>query len=1031
MSKFTDIFIKRPVLATVVSLFILIFGVRAWYSMPLREYPKMENTVVTITTAYPGASAKLIQGFITTPLEKAVAGADGVDYFTSQSNDNVSSIKAYVRLNFDPDKAFTNIMSKVQQVKGQLPKESGDPVIVKKTGSNVSLMYMSFSSPVMSPEQVTAYISQVVQPKLETVPGVADVQILGGSNYAMRIWLRPRKMAALGITSADVSAALQQNNFQTAAGKIKGKYIQVSVNASTDLQSQAQFAKMIVKNDPKAGVVRLRDVARVQLGSDDYDSSVSFNNKKAVFISIDPTPTANPLTVMASVKAMLPKLARSYPPSLQAAVVYDATKYIKASLYEVIKTIIEAALIVIAIIFLFLGSLRTVLIPVITIPLSLIGVFGIMLTLGYSINLLTLLALVLAIGLVVDDAIVVVENTYRHIEEGMLPFEAALKGAREIAMPIIAMTITLAAVYAPIGFMGGITGSLFTEFAFTLAGAVIISGILALTLSPMMCSKLLKPELSEGKFVKTVDRIFSALKAAYQSMLDSVLNKPKAVAVFAVIVLVSATFFYINAPKQLAPQEDHGAVLTIISGPEYANLDYMQKYTDELGRIYSTFPSLSDQFIINGMGSSNSGIAMMMLKPWDQRSKTEAQVYKSLAPDLKKIAGIQAFPVRLPPLPTSGGGLPIQLVLTSTGSYQELYQVMQKIVQKAQNSGMFIIASGSLKFNKPIININIDRSLASALGVNMQTVAQNLALSLGGNYINRFTMYNRSYEVIPQLDRQYRTNVQQLDQIYLKSMSNNLVPLSSIATYTHQVAPNSLTRFNQLNSATVSALLVPGQTMGSAIAYLKAQANKALPANVSYDFAGQSRDYVKEGSALIFAFAFSIIIIFLVLAAQFESFSSPLIVMTSVPMAICGALLPLNWGLATINIYTQIGLITLIGLISKHGILMVDFADKLLGKSTISRRDAILQAAGTRLRPVLMTTAAMILGVVPLVLATGAGAVSRFDIGLTIASGMFIGTMFTLLVVPAMYILRARSILTVLLSAALIDLVLYFIFYII
>ncbi len=1030
MSKFTDIFVKRPVLATVVSLFILLFGARAWYSMPLREYPKMENTVVTITTAYPGASAKLIQGFITTPLEKAVAGADGVDYFTSQSNDNVSTITAYVRLNFDPDKAFTNIMSKVQQVKGQLPKESGDPVIVKKTGSNISLMYMSFSSSMMSPEQVTAYISQVVQPKLETVPGVAQVQILGGSNYAMRIWLKPRKMAALGITAADVSAALQQNNFQTAAGKIKGKYIQVSVNASTDLQTQAQFAKMIIKNDPKGGVVHLRDVARVQLGSDNYDSSVSFNNKKAVFISIDPTPTANPLTVMAGVRAMLPELAKSYPPSLKAAVVYDATKYIKASLYEVIKTIIEAALIVIVIIFLFLGSIRTVIIPVVTIPLSLIGVFGIMLALGYSTNLLTLLALVLAIGLVVDDAIVVVENTYRHIEDGMLPFEAALKGAREIAMPIIAMTITLAAVYAPIGFMGGITGSLFTEFAFTLAGAVIISGILALTLSPMMCSKLLKPELGEGKLVKVIDRSFLSLKKAYQAMLDSVLNKPNAVAIFAVIVLVSATFFYINAPKQLAPQEDHGAVLTIISGPEYANLDYMQKYTNELGRIYAAFPALSDQFIINGMGSSNSGIAMMMLKPWDQR-KSEAQVYKSLAPKLKNIAGIQAFPVRLPPLPTSGGGLPIQLVLTSTGSYQELYQVMQKIVQKAQNSGMFIIASGSLKFNKPLININIDRSLASALGVNMQTVAQNLALSLGGNYINRFTMYDRSYEVIPQLDRQYRTNVQQLDQIYLKSMGNNLVPLSSIATYSHQVAPNSLTRFNQLNSATVSALLVPGQTMGSAIAYLKAQANKVLPTNVSYDFAGQSRDYVKEGSALVMAFAFSIIIIFLVLAAQFESFSSPLIVMTSVPMAICGALLPLNWGLATINIYTQIGLITLIGLISKHGILMVDFADKLIDKSDISRRDAILQAAGTRLRPVLMTTAAMILGVVPLILATGAGAVSRYDIGLTIAAGMFIGTMFTLLVVPSMYVLRSRSILTVLLSAALIDFALYIIFYLI
>ena len=1034
MAKFTDIFIKRPVMATVISLLILILGARALFVMPLRQFPKMDNTVITITTVYPGASANLVQGFITTPIEKNIAGADGIDYITSNSDDSVSTITAYVKLGFDPNVAFTNIMSRVSQVKSQLPQAAQDPVIVKKTGSAFSLLYEAFNSKVMTPQEITAYIRQVVQPNLETLPGVAQVNILGGATYAMRIWLNPKKMAALKITPSQVRSALIANNFQTAAGQVKGRYILMSVRANTDLQNVKGFRDLVIKSDSKSGsVVRLRDVARVELGSQSYDSSVYFNNKKAVFISVDPTPTANPLTVISKVLEMMPKLQKNYPTGLSSHLVYDATKFIKASIYEVTRTIIEAAIIVILIIFLFLGSIRSVIIPVVTIPLSLIGVFGAMLLMGYSINLLTLLALVLAIGLVVDDAIVVVENTYRHLAEGMSPFDAAIQGAREIATPIISMTITLAAVYAPIGFIGGVTGGLFSEFAFTLAAAVIISGVIALTLSPMMCSKFLHSNLLESKLVTTVDTLFERMVNFYKGVLTGVLSRRKIVSGFAVGVLVSCVFLYLNAPKEMAPYEDQGVLLSLITGPKYANIDYMNKFAKPLEAIYDKIPAKQDQMVINGMGAVNSGMSLLMLKPWGERKEGEAAVFKTLSKQVKTIAGNQVVSIRVPPLPSSGGGMPIQFELLSTGNYQQLYNLAKTMQMKAMQSGRFLFIVESLKYNKPIVNLHINRSLVSLLGMNMQTVAGDLASALGGNYSNYFSMGNRSYEVIPQLDRSFRSNADQLNNLYLTTPNNGLVPISSVASLSYDVMPNSLTRFNQLNSVTLQGVPMPGTTEGDALGYLQSLAKKTLPSNVSYDYAGQSREYIQEGNVLMYAFIFSLIIIFLVLAAQFESFSLPLVVMTSVPMAICGALLPLNWflksPLVTVNIYTQIGLITLIGLISKHGILMVDFANKLRAQSDVSRFDAIVKAACVRLRPVLMTTAAMILGVMPLLLASGAGAVSRFDIGLTVASGMFIGTMFTLLVVPTMYLLKARHILSILLSAALISGLIYFFFY--
>lgn len=1030
MAKFTDIFIQRPVLATVISLLLLIVGARALFDMQVRQYPKMENTKVIVTTAYPGASAQLVEGFITTPIEKEVASAEGIDYMTSSSTDGVSTITAYVTLNFDPNVAFTNILSKVQEAEQDLPKDAEQPVLDKQTGQTFSLMYLSFSSKKMSAEQITDYLTRVVQPKLETLKGVASAQILGAQTYAMRIWLNTTRMAGLGVTPNDVQAALLKDNFLSAAGHTKGEYVEISINPKTNLETPVGFENIVVKTNKAGALVRLKDVAKVELGSQTYDASVFFNGEKAVFIGINSTPSANSLSVINQVKKVLPGIEANFPPTLQGKVVYDATKYIRSSIHEVMKTIAEATLIVVIIIFLFMGSLRTVIIPVVTIPLSLVGVCFLMLLLGYSINLLTLLSMVLAIGMVVDDAIVVVENIYRHIEEGLSPREAAIKGAREIATPIITMTITLAAVYAPIGFMGGITGALFKEFAFTLASAVIISGVIALTLSPMMCSRVLTADIGKQRFVHYVDAKFDALKNAYQRFLTGVLHYRGIVVFFAFVVLTSCFFLYANSQKELAPNEDQGVVFAFVTGPQSASLKYMEKFTNQFSRIYRGVKSLEDYFIINGFNGVNTGISAIILKPWDERKQTQQQVIKKVQKEFQALGGLQIQAVGPPVLPTGGSPLPIQFVITSTSAFTQIYPVMQQLVTAAQKSGLFLFIDGSLRFNKPQIEININRSKAAQLGVGINDIAQALATSFGGNYVNRFSVEGQNYEVIPQVFDEFRYNPETLEKVYVRTKSNKLIPLSTVTSYKFTIQPNILSRFQQLNSATLEGMMMPGRTIMDGLNFLQTQAKKILPQGVTYDYAGQSRQAIEEGGALIYTFFFSIIVIFLVLSAQFESFRDPLVVMTSVPMAICGALLATNWGLATVNIYTQIGLITLIGLISKHGILMVDFANSIRDEKGVSRVDAMIEAASIRLRPVLMTTFSMILGVVPLILATGAGAHSRFDIGLIIAMGMAIGTLFTLFVVPTMYTLKAKQILLLLLSVVLSVGILYQVFYV-
>jgi hydrophobe/amphiphile efflux-1 (HAE1) family protein len=1012
MNAFTDLFIRRPVLATVVSLLILLIGGVAALKLQVRQFPQTSNTTITITTTYPGAAADVIKGFITTPIEQAVASSEGIDTLVSSSQQNVSTITLNLRLEANPDRAMADTLSKVNQVRGLLPREANDPVIVKQTGQGFALMYLSFNSDVMTASQITDYLTRVVQPRLQTVDGVANAQILGGQTFAMRIWLDPTRMASLGVTPNDVRAALAANNFTSAAGEIKSNFTQISINALTSLDSAEAFGQLVIAAHGDA-LVRLGDVSKIELGPQSSDSSSVFDGLKAVFIGVYGTPEANPLTVIDGVRQIMPSIESQLPTGLNSTIAYDSTKFIRSSIYEVAKTLIEAAAIVIVVIFLFLGNLRSTFIPIVTIPLSLIGVMIALLALGYSINLLTLLALVLGIGLVVDDAIVVVENIHRHIEDGMTPFDAAIRGAHEIALPIVAMTITLAAVYAPIGFVSGVTGALFREFAFTLAGAVIVSGFIALTLSPMMCSRLLRHDAEQGWFGRFVDRSFNRLRGAYQRRLHSTLNFRALTLLILVGVLALTGVMYASTPRELAPEEDQGILLSLIKIPQIANLDYTEKATQALYAQVKDVPEFDHLFVINGFPSVRGGFAGVLLKPWDQRARSQKQVLTDLGPKFQSVptAQIQAFSP--PALPGSTGGAPMQFVIRTTGDYVTLADVALKMQQAARESGLFLFTDVDLKFDTPQYEFKIDADKANRIGVNMSDIGTALATMLGGNYVNLFNLYGRSYQVIPQAPREFRLAPDWLTRYQLRTSNGELAPLSAVATVAEEVQPNALTSFQQLNSATLSGVPLPGRTLGDALDFLKEKSKEIFPEGYSYDFQGDSRQYEQEGNALVYVFVFALIVIYLVLAAQYESFRDPLIILIALPTALFGALLPLNvggfLGFASINIYSQIGLVTLIGLISKHGILMVDFANRLQETRGLSRRGAIEEAAAVRLRPILMTTAAMVVGMVPLILASGAGARSRFDIGLTIFAGMAIGTLFTLFVTPAVYTFLARD----------------------
>ncbi len=1003
--KFTDLFIKRPVLATVVSLLILLVGLQSMLSLNVRQYPVSNSAIVTVTTIYVGASADLIRGFITTPLEKEIASADGIDYLESNSSANASTITVHLRLNYDPNDALTQITSKVNRVRNQLPPNAEEPTIDVQVGSTTAAMYLSFTSESLEANQITDYLTRVVQPRLVSVAGVQSAQIMGGRTFAMRIWLKPERMAALGISPGQVYQALAANNALAALGATKGQAITINLNASTSLHTRDEFAQLVVREHDGA-IVRIRDIADVVLGAETYDSAVSFNGEHATFMAINVLPTANALTVIKDVRAALPDISAQMPRGMHLTIPYDATAYINDSIDEVIQTLVEALAIVVVVIFLFLGSVRSVLIPVVAMPLSLVGAFFLMLALGFTINLLTLLAMVLAIGLVVDDAIVVVENIHRHMEEGLAPVEAALKGARELGGPVIAMTITLAAVYAPIGFMGGLTGSLFKEFAFTLAGAVVVSGVVALTLSPMMCSKILRHDPNKRGFAHWLDATFDRLRLKYEQTLHSVLDYRPVTVVFVILVLLTCYPFVKFSKSELAPNEDQGFVMTMANAAPNSTVEETTRFVAQISDAFRAIPETANIFQVVGYPTRSGSFTGLVLKPWSERKRGPVELLPQITADLNAVAGLQAFAFLPPALPGGGSGAPVQFVIKSTDDPLRMSEVANDLVVRAFASGLFYFADSDLKFNQPQMNLVIDRDKAADLGVNMQQLSNDVGAMLGGGYVNFFDIQGNSYKVIPLVERSHRLNPAQILDYHVSTGRGGLVPVSTFARLDPIVQPPALNRFQQLNSATISAVPRYGVTLGQALDWFRQEAARNFPAGYQSDYAGQSRQYVQEGSALYITFGLAVVIIFLVLSAQFESFRDPFVIMLTVPLAISGALAFIFLGFASLNIYTQVGLITLVGLITKHGILIVQFANQLQDEGH-GKRSAIEHACGVRLRPILMTTAAMVLGVGPLVFASGAGAASRYNMGLIIATGMSIGTLFTLFVVPTAYMLIA------------------------
>jgi multidrug efflux pump len=1008
--SFTDIFIRRPVLSMVVSLMILVLGLKSMTSLPILQYPRTQNAIVTVTTTYYGADPAIVAGFITTPLENAIAQANGIDYMTSTSQSGTSIITVNLRLNYDSGKALTEINTKVNSVINQLPSGVQQPVLTVKVGQTIDAMYLGFNSDVLAPNQITDYLIRVVQPKLQAVTGVQTAELLGNKTFALRAWLDPIKLAAYGLTATDVSTALSSNDYIAGLGTTKGQMVQVNLTAATNLHSLSEFRNLVIKQVNNANIT-LADVANVTLGSEDYESSVGFDGKRAVYIGIQVAPAANLLDVIKGVRAVYPDIKAQQPDGLNSEIIYDSTDFVNSSINEVIQTLGEALAIVTVVVFLFLGSWRSVMIPVIAIPLSLIGTFTMLLALGFSINLLTLLALVLAIGLVVDDAIIVVENVNRHLVEGMTPLQAALTAARELAGPIIAMTIVLIAVYVPIGFQGGLTGALFTEFAFTLAGAVTVSAIIALTLTPMCCAFVLKPP-SKGKptlddrIVTFIDVRMDRLKHGYQRLLAASLHTIPVTVVFAALVLTSIYWLYSNSKNELAPQEDQGIILTQSTLAPNATLQQKLLYSAEVYRRFAAHPETAGVFQIDIVGSS---IAGWVLKSWDKREKTAGDLQPVVQKEMAGIAGARIVAFQQPPLPGSSG-LPIQFVIQTTDPFDRLDGVAKAFTAEALKSGKFIFLDNDLKIDQPQTSVVIDRAKTAQLGLKLSDVGGALGTLLGGGYVNYFGLDGRSYKVIPQVEQRYRLNADQVLDYYIKTSDGTAIPLSTVASLKTTTVPESLNHFQQVNAATISGVAAPGVITGEALATLKEIADKSLPKGYGVDYGGQSRQFVQESNGFAATFGFALIIIFLALAAQFESFRDPLIILVSVPMSIAGALIFIMLGIkgASLNIYTEVGLVTLMGLISKHGILIVEFANELQHAGR-SKREAVIEATSIRLRPILMTTAAMVLGVVPLIVASGAGAASRFNMGLVIASGLSIGTLFTLFVVPAFYILLAAD----------------------
>jgi multidrug efflux pump len=1015
--KLTDLFIRRPILAIVVNLVILIAGLQAVRSLNVRQYPRNENAAITVTTAYVGANSELVRGFITTPLERAIAAADGIDYIESQSLQNLSTIRARLRLNYDSNRALAEISAKVNQVRGDLPPEAEIPVInIETVDSQFASAYLSFSSEFLKQNEITDYLVRVVQPRLSAIEGVQRADILGARTFAMRVWLKADKMAAFGLSPGQIRQALAANNYLAAVGQTKGSLVQVNLTANTDLNTVREFQQMVVRQKGGA-VVRLGDVADIALGAEDYDTAVNFSGKTAVFIGVWALPNANSLDVIGRVRVEMANLQKEIPEQISAVVAYDGTNYIKNAVHEVEHTLAETLLIVVLVIFVFLGSMRSVLVPLVAIPVSLIGAVALMALFGFTINLLTLLAIVLSVGLVVDDAIVVVENVERHLREGLAPLAAALAGARELVGPIIAMTITLAAVYTPIALQGGLTGSLFREFALTLAGAVTISGIVALTLSPVMSAYLLKAGHQDRGFSGLVNRAFDGIRRTYARHLDMALGARGAIYTAWIVVSVLAFLMYAQSPKELAPSEDQGVVFGVVNTPSNSTLDQVTFSTREVNRTVMQIPEAAFTFQLT---FPTGGFWGLGLKPWEERERSAAQIVPDVQRRVAVIPGIQTFPI-LPPALPGGGQFPVEFVLSSTAESAEILGFAKKLQQKAATSGMFAFTPLiDVKLDQPESEIEIDRDKVAELGLSLETVAQDLSTALGGNFVNRFSVAGRSYKVIPQLLRSERLNPSQLNNIYITGPSGQLIALGAIATIRNSVVPRSLNRFQQLNAVKISGVAI--RPLDQALTYLETEAAKILPKAYSVDYTGESRQLRTEGNKFLPAFILAVVLIFLVLSAQFNSFRDPFVILAgSVPLGMFGALalaflkMPnpnmryfTDGWTTTINVYSQVGLVTLVGLVSKNGILIVQFANTLQEQG-LSKIEAVREAAVTRLRPILMTSVATICGHFPLTLVRGPGAAARNSIGIVLVAGMALGTAFTLFFVPAIYVLIARD----------------------
>lgn len=1002
--KFTDIFIKRPVMAVAISILIVILGLQAVAKLAVREYPKMTTTVITVSTTYPGADAGLIQAFVTSKLEEAIAQADNIDYLSSTSAPSSSTITVKMKLNTDPASALADVLSKVQSVRSELPSGIEDPTLTSSTGGS-GIMYISFRSDKLHPSQVTDYIERVVKPQLFTVEGVAKVQVYGGAEYAMRIWLDPQKLAAQNLSATQVMTALSNNNVQTAAGSDKGYFNIYRNKVETTTTTVEDLGNLIIYSDGEK-LVRLRDVAEIELNKESDDTRAAANGSDAVVLSIEPTSSANPLTVADNIKPLYENIKKNLPNSIESDILYDRTVAINSSINDVIHTIVEAVVIVLVVIMMFIGSLRAIFIPIVTIPISLIGVIFMLQMFDFSLNLMTLLAMILAIGLVVDDAIVVLENVDRHIKEGETPFRAAIIGTREIAVPVISMTIALVAVYSPMALMGGITGTLFKEFALTLAGAVFISGVIALTLSPMMSGKMLKHESS--KFEEKVNRTLTKLTNGYTYLLGLIMQTRRAILLFAVIIFATLPVLFTSLSSELTPTEDKGGFLGMVTAPSNVNVDYVQQATKPYEEILNATPEKQYSQVIAGAPNTNQALVITTLKDWAERSRTQPEVMAELTAKAAAIPEVSISTFAFPEIETGEQGPPVVFVLSSPGSTKELAETAETFLNKIRQSGMFVYSNLTLKYDVAQMRINVDKEKAGTYGITMQQIASTLGSYLSEATITRVDMDGRAYKVISQVKRENRLSPESLKNYYISASNGESVPLSSLLTVELEPQPYSLPRFSQLNSAEIQLVPSPTTTIGDAIAWLQ-NAAEDLPPGYSYDWKGEARQLVQEGNSLATTFILAVLIIFLVLAIQFESIRDPLVILVSVPLAISGALLTLNLlsflGVTgvTLNIYSEVGLITLVGLITKHGILMCEVAKEEQLNHGKNKTEAIMAAAQLRLRPILMTTAAMIAGLVPLLYASGAGAVMRFSMGVVVVAGLAIGTLFTLFVLPVIY----------------------------